>query len=227
MALVKCPECGRENVSDSAAACPDCGYSIKEHFDRIKADEKRLADEKAAEEQKKADAEDLARRLKESEPQRKQEAIQRVQRQKSIATRNTVCGALMMCFFPVAYVVIRINGGAFTIILCIICGLVGLYNFTNGLKDRKQAIQNLDNISTELERVEASIASRERQQAEAKRRLQEELSRKNPLPVCPLCGSKNTEKISTVSRATSVAMVGLASGKIGKQYKCKKCKHMW
>lgn len=32
MALVKCPECGREKVSDSAIACPDCGFGIKEYF---------------------------------------------------------------------------------------------------------------------------------------------------------------------------------------------------
>lgn len=32
MALVKCPECGRENVSDSAEMCPDCGYGIKTHL---------------------------------------------------------------------------------------------------------------------------------------------------------------------------------------------------
>lgn len=31
MALVKCPECGRENVSDTAEACPNCGYAIKNH----------------------------------------------------------------------------------------------------------------------------------------------------------------------------------------------------
>ncbi len=35
MALIKCPECGRENVSDTAKACPGCGYGIKEHFDKI------------------------------------------------------------------------------------------------------------------------------------------------------------------------------------------------
>ena len=28
MALIKCPECGRENVSDSAKSCPGCGYEI-------------------------------------------------------------------------------------------------------------------------------------------------------------------------------------------------------
>lgn len=28
MALINCPECGRENVSDRALACPNCGYPI-------------------------------------------------------------------------------------------------------------------------------------------------------------------------------------------------------
>ena len=28
MALVKCPECGRD-VSDQAAACPGCGYALR------------------------------------------------------------------------------------------------------------------------------------------------------------------------------------------------------
>ena len=35
MALVTCPECGREKVSDTALACPGCGYPIKEHFEKI------------------------------------------------------------------------------------------------------------------------------------------------------------------------------------------------
>lgn len=39
MALVKCPECGRENVSDSAEVCPECGYGIKTHFEKIKMEE--------------------------------------------------------------------------------------------------------------------------------------------------------------------------------------------
>lgn len=39
MALETCPECGRENVSDSAEVCPNCGYGIKKHFDKIKLDQ--------------------------------------------------------------------------------------------------------------------------------------------------------------------------------------------
>lgn len=32
MALVTCPECGRENVSDSAESCPNCGFNIRKFF---------------------------------------------------------------------------------------------------------------------------------------------------------------------------------------------------
>lgn len=39
MALVKCPECGREKASDSAEACPDCGYGIKTYFERVRREE--------------------------------------------------------------------------------------------------------------------------------------------------------------------------------------------
>ena len=28
MALIKCPECGRERVSENAEMCPDCGYGM-------------------------------------------------------------------------------------------------------------------------------------------------------------------------------------------------------
>lgn len=44
---------------------------------------------------------------------------------------------------------------------------------------------------------------------------------------CPMCGSTNVKKISTTNRMLSIAAVGLASGKIGKQYKCNKCRNLW
>ena len=60
----------------------------------------------------------------------------------------------------------------------------------------------------------------------AEKRAKEERLAK--LPECPICKSKEyVERITTMDRGVSVAMVGLASGKIGKQYRCKKCKHMW
>ena len=44
---------------------------------------------------------------------------------------------------------------------------------------------------------------------------------------CPMCGSKKVRRIGTVNRAASVAVTGLASGKIGKQYECDNCHHKW
>ena len=41
---------------------------------------------------------------------------------------------------------------------------------------------------------------------------------------CPYCKSTNVSKISTAGRAVSVGLFGLASGKIGKQWHCNKCK---
>ncbi len=34
MALVNCPECGKE-VSDKAYSCPACGFPVREHFENI------------------------------------------------------------------------------------------------------------------------------------------------------------------------------------------------
>lgn len=39
MALITCPECGKKNVSDTAEACPKCGYGIKKHFEEINAED--------------------------------------------------------------------------------------------------------------------------------------------------------------------------------------------
>lgn len=52
MALVKCPECGRERVSDTAEACPDCGYNVRAHYERVKEE-----NEKRMEEEEKTDTE--------------------------------------------------------------------------------------------------------------------------------------------------------------------------
>lgn len=46
-------------------------------------------------------------------------------------------------------------------------------------------------------------------------------------PQCPMCGSRNTQKISTMNRTISVGVAGLASSKIGKQYECRRCNHKW
>lgn len=70
--------------------------------------------------------------------------------------------------------------------------------------------------------------SKQLQAAHAARETQAELrewqlSRRDGAVQCPYCKSWDTEKISTASRVASVALVGVASGKIGKEWHCNKC----
>ena len=67
--------------------------------------------------------------------------------------------------------------------------------------------------------IEAAHAARETQ-AELR---EWQLSRRDGAVQCPYCKSWDTDKISTASRVASVAMVGVASGKIGKEWHCNKC----
>lgn len=61
---------------------------------------------------------------------------------------------------------------------------------------------------------------------EASAILKEKLSRPTG-PHCPHCNSEHIEKIGSFDRVTSIMFWGLASSKIGKQYKCKSCGHKW
>lgn len=55
----------------------------------------------------------------------------------------------------------------------------------------------------------------------------EELKQQSSTPIveCPYCHSTNTKKISTMSKAGSVALFGVfAMGKVSKQWHCNNCK---
>lgn len=59
MALISCPECGREKVSDTTTSCPGCGYNIAEHFKRLEEQQQQQKKIKQEEENKKKEIEDL------------------------------------------------------------------------------------------------------------------------------------------------------------------------
>lgn len=124
---------------------------------------------------------------------------------------------------------------------CLILG--GLIALVGGIMCYSAIFQELPKrkkqqsmVSVELEKIEDEIAKEKdmyekiaKQQEEFKKQ-QEALKKKQweyDHPVCPVCGGRNTKRITTANRAVSVAAVGLASGKIGKQYQCLSCKHMW
>lgn len=60
--------------------------------------------------------------------------------------------------------------------------------------------------------------------------VQEEKSKKeynNYAFSCPMCRSNKVKKISDLNRVASVATLGVASSKIGKQWECDNCHHKW
>ena len=47
------------------------------------------------------------------------------------------------------------------------------------------------------------------------------------IPKCPTCGSTDIKKISGISKATSVALWGILSQKVKKQWHCNNCSSEW
>lgn len=72
MALIKCPECGRNNVSDSAVSCPNCGFNIREYFEKLQTDKNDFIEKFTADTVKNESAE-LERINKEREERNKRE----------------------------------------------------------------------------------------------------------------------------------------------------------
>lgn len=55
------------------------------------------------------------------------------------------------------------------------------------------------------------------------REAKEAMKGLNTSVTCPYCHSTNVKKVGTSGRALSILTLGLASGKVGKQWHCKNC----
>lgn len=255
MALVNCPECGRENVSDTANSCPSCGFPLKEHFEKLRAEEaKRRETEAEAEvetEAEKEKAETVECEIwqfetvqKESEDFSVQPSVQQkeeddrqhqtevVEKAKNDISRYTI--------LSVVFGVVFVGGLALLVAswrapddsplsgilpLFLILAVVGFGLLATMLANKKTAEQNLEAATKSLKDYDELQSKR--QKAE-QARITAEFEREAAMhPPCPMCGSKKTGRISTAGRAVSVAAVGLASSKIGKQYECRNCGHKW
>lgn len=73
--------------------------------------------------------------------------------------------------------------------------------------------------ATEIIEKERAIAIKELEESIARHKREESY-----MVHCPYCNSTNVKRISTTSKVTSVAMLGIASNKIGKQWHCNNCK---
>ncbi len=123
---------------------------------------------------------------------------------------------------------------SFGIFICIaVAGIIGYLFLSSAIKDYRKECElyrlaqtNFDEYAKVKVAQIATMKSIEIENAERMEREQKERMAK--LPYCPICGSKeHVVRISSLNRTASVATFGLASAKIGKQYQCKHCKHLF
>lgn len=224
MALINCPECGKENVSDSAEACPNCGYGIKAHFEKIKQDEERERQNK------------LAEIAKEKAEKRKEDRIKSVPKPEKPRILAPVIIFIIsaMCFWG-AIILLgvskseversiahgegnpRIYGGVF-IIFGIVLVCYGIYLFS-----KRMEMYNLS--KTNFEAYQREVI---REQDEKDRRVTDfifgGMNEQENKPQCPYCHSHNTSKITATSKAINTAMFGVLGQKRKYQWHCNNCK---
>lgn len=192
MALIKCPECGRENVSDTAEACPNCGYGIKAHYDKIKKEKRRREQLKRAEEERKI--------REEEEKKLKEERIKNVPElefPRLVAPIVTLMIAI--CIMSMAYPDLsttieeveesmargygdpHLTGGIFMFVGVVVV-IVAIYLFYDRIKEYRLSKTNFTEYQKQVIREEDVRIAFEKQR-EFKSQYQ------STQTVCPKCGS--------------------------------------
>lgn len=229
MALIKCPECGKE-ISDKAPNCINCGYPIqKESLTFIDTESKKDNELNNPEKQ------DIENNLKDMEyvPNEKiQEKLEAAkERQKRIIDEinksrikeiNTKIGVAVwsIVWTMITIALLGDSGGFIGISFVAAVGGWVLLLLTFG------SVSQMDgDLKIAKEDVEKYEKQMEIRLQEAVKQIVREAEREHP--ICPNCGSNNTNRISDFNRVASVTMLGIASSKIGKQFECKNCKFKW
>lgn len=219
MALIKCPECGRENVSDTAEACPGCGYGIRKHF------EKEMQQREAKEKQNKIEKEkfvtsaisdkdkkifkDYASRvssLDSYQMKEREDTIKRLEKEISGEIRTkaiaSIVGIVSFILMIVCYYYSEDGslGVLVAIFFCITGFCVGGLYASRGSVEEMQ--KNLRIARSDYEKYKKDIEEWNRREAE--RLLMEDETGVR----CPYCHSTNTTKISSFSKGVSVAVLG-------------------
>ena len=189
MALIKCPECGRQ-VSDLAESCPDCGFPVKEYT--------LYNQERAGIYCPKCGSYCILSR-------------------KELGDKSCrYCGAQRRILPP--------DDKEFGIFFT-------RHEYMRQLCDRvaKDYVSKLPEFSQEA--YEKRLQKEAELNAEFDRKYGKSTASapltKSPDPKCPACGSTNTSKIGVLGRSTSIFAFGLASNKIGKNWKCHSCGNTW
>ena len=203
MSLVKCPECGRDNVSDSSESCPSCGYNVKRHFDSMKENARK---QKIQEELKKES--DRMDELINMKIEDNAKNINLPSKRPSINIFIILsCFFFLLCFLFCLVQFKIIGDGSDCIIplvFCIFGAVVTLYYGLEKLNKDKKMFDELNSNPNEYKRMIAKkngistsdmneinhiIAKERNNLPELKKSIDETLHKNNNVLKCPKCGS--------------------------------------
>lgn len=225
MALMECPDCGRE-ISDNAQTCPNCGLNLvwKEKIGRI--DEE--LDYK------------LHNYIDNLQPPQMVTKLGEIYRYRNNGLAKNLISVMgfggafvsfVICYFgmDMRY---GVNGYHFIILCagaCLLCLPLYFYIHEKKLLKKEQEriqyeIDHFDSIK------EAAIENYKQALVLQRENLirdiidPQSVEKVTNEPHCPICGSTNIKKISNISKAASVAFIGIyAIGKVSKQWHCSQC----
>ncbi len=212
MALMKCPECGKENVSDTSSTCPECGYNIQKYLQELREKEQ---DEK--------EFQYILSTIEIPEVHEPKEPDSYV---------PGVIGSVIAYLFLLACIVIA-DGGSFAIglvTLLYIAFLVLLYvsienekkEFTKALIEYQEKLKENEEIRNNIEQYRMDKAKEILEQKKLERFLEELRAERNRKLHCPKCGSEN---IGVINRGYSI-LTGFA-GSGTPMNVCQKCGYKW
>lgn len=212
MALMKCPECGKENVSDTSSTCTECGYNIQKYLQELREKEQ---DEK--------EFQYILSTIEIPEVHEPKEPDSYV---------PGVIGSVIAYLFLLAFIVIA-DGGSFAIglvTLLYIAFLVLLYvsienekkEFTKALIEYQEKLKENEEIRNNIEQYRMDKAKEILEQRKLERFLEELRAERNRKLHCPKCGSEN---IGVINRGYSI-LTGFA-GSGAPMNVCQKCGYKW
>lgn len=217
MALIKCPECGKE-VSDKAPACIHCGYPLLTQVEKTKVPFKRI----------------FSNGTRIGYPCKTCDYFHRLF-EVTYSDAEITKAECVVChnkeiidFSNVVITIEEFNGIDEEIRLKNYAVAVEkLVSITNCEEDIcKKYVEE-----AEKERIRLEEEFEKRTGRKIKHTFEKDMPKSRPVeshtPKCPTCQSPNIKKVSLTSKAGSVALWGLFSQKVKKTWHCNNCGYEW
>lgn len=243
MALINCPECNCENVSDSATACPKCGFNIREFIEK----QKQLEESKKKTEElinhnlnnNSSLIEELNQKLKldlESIDNMERPQKESILHYLFLGTDSSILRWLIIILCILLFFGILGQSAFFIVVFAILFIIALPIVVFLEINDYKEHCSRCDKINNDFSGYKQSRKETViRKYNDTIENIKMYNSKSAPLsndyhrniPRCPTCSSTNIQKISTADRAAHGLAFGLFSKTARSQWECKNCGNKW